>query len=101
LAYKERVPVSQTNIGHLLKLPFKWDKVTVFSALGFFSANNTPGSPGSQAEAVSNMDSFSQRYSITKIDHTLCRIAHCRYKVSASQRMFFILLKKVGKFTFG
>jgi hypothetical protein len=43
--------------------------------LGLFSANNTPGSPGSQAEAVSNMDSYSQRYSIKKIGSELCRKA--------------------------
>jgi hypothetical protein len=42
-----------------------------FYPLFFSSANNTPSSPDSQSEAVSNMDSNSRRYSITKIESNI------------------------------
>jgi hypothetical protein len=39
-----------------------------------FLANNTPGFPGSQAEASSNRNSYLQSHLLTKIDSALCRI---------------------------
>jgi hypothetical protein len=47
----------------------------------FFSSINTPGPPDSWVKAVSNINSYSQRYLIMKIDSALCCIARSRFLV--------------------
>jgi hypothetical protein len=45
----------------------------------FFSSINTYGPPDLWVKAVSNINSYSQKYSIMNIDSALCRIARSRF----------------------
>jgi hypothetical protein len=45
----------------------------------FISANNTPGSPDLCANAISNINSYSRRYTIIKFDSALYRTARSRH----------------------
>jgi hypothetical protein len=67
-----------------------------FVTLGFFSTNNTPGSPDSWAKAVLNLNSYSRRYSIIKFASALRRIPilflfFCREYVGNSSMFDFSL----------
>jgi hypothetical protein len=53
------------------------DSITRLPTLGFLG-NNAPGFLGTEAKALLNMDLYSPRYSITKFDSALCRIARSR-----------------------
>jgi hypothetical protein len=60
----------------------------------FFSSINTPGPPDSWVKAVSNINSYSRRYSIMKIDSALCCIARSRFIVWAIQKFFVLFCRQ-------
>jgi hypothetical protein len=62
-----------------------------------FSSINNNGPPDSWAKAVSNINSYSGRYSIMKIDSTLCYIVWSRFLVLAIQKLFYFLLQTIGR----
>jgi hypothetical protein len=69
----------------LLRVVLKGQCHEIFDPRGFL-ANSTPGLPGSQVEAVSNMVSYLQRYLFTKIYAALWRTV---------RKQFFVLTKQI------
>jgi hypothetical protein len=66
-----------------------------------FSSNITPGSTDSRAKAVSNIGSYSQRYSTLKIDYSLCSIERSQFFLDNCQFTILFYCHGVGKITYG
>jgi hypothetical protein len=79
-------------LSRLYNIPFlKGQSHEIFDPR-FFSSINTYGPPDLWVKAVSNINSYSRRYSIMKIDSALCRIGRSRFLVSAIEIFFLKII---------